>query len=60
MTQNIWCRLLNLHKYEIIKEEPVLNNYVSTIQDGLMIVSRCTNCGKIKYNFIPTRNERGY
>lgn len=45
MSQNIWCRFFFIHKYEIISEEPmtdVRNNVV-----GKVIISRCTNCGKI-------------
>lgn len=58
MNQNLWCRLFNLHKYEIIKEETVTNSY--DIKIGIVVVSRCTNCGKVKYNFIPTKNEHNF
>lgn len=57
MTQNIWCRLFNLHKYEIIKEEPITSRYDSKIVIGINIISRCTNCGKIKVKQIATKDE---
>lgn len=57
MTQNAWCRLFNLHKYEIIKEEPITSRYDSKVQIGLNIISRCTNCGKIKNKVIPLKDE---
>lgn len=56
MKQNLWCRFLNLHKYEIIKEETLTNKRGDTI--GTVIISRCTNCGKIKSQTIYT--EDGY
>lgn len=60
MTQNLWCRLLNLHKYEIIEKTVRVNHDNKDIVEGLVIVSRCTNCGKIKHSFIPTRNGQTY
>lgn len=56
MKQNLWCRFLNLHKYEIIKEETLTNKRGDVI--GTVIISRCTNCGKIKSQTIYT--EDGY
>ena len=47
MTQNIWCRFFNIHKYEVLKEEELRNSY--NILVGKVIISRCSNCGKIKY-----------
>lgn len=47
MTQNVWCRFFNIHKYEILKEEELRNSY--NILVGKVIISRCSNCGKIKY-----------
>lgn len=47
MTQNVWCRFFNIHKYEILKEEELRNSY--NILVGKIIISRCSNCGKIKY-----------
>ena len=46
MTQNVWCKLFGIHKYEVLKEE-VLRDAHGTLV-GKVIVSRCTNCGKIK------------
>ena len=47
MTQNVWCKFFNVHKYEILKEEELRNSY--NILVGKVIISRCSNCGKIKY-----------
>ena len=47
MTQNVWCRFFNIHKYEILKEEELRNSY--NILVGKVIISRCSNCGKIKH-----------
>lgn len=47
MTQNVWCRFFNIHKYEILKEEELRNSY--NILVGKIIISRCSNCGKIKH-----------
>lgn len=47
MTQNVWCKFFNVHKYEILKEEELRNSY--NILIGKVIISRCSNCGKIKY-----------
>ena len=52
MKQNVWCKFLGLHKYEILKEEPLLDGKGNSI--GIVIVSRCTNCGKIKQTTIHT------
>lgn len=54
MKQNIWCKLFNLHKYEVIKEEDLTDNKGNKI--GIIIVSRCTNCGKIRRTKIYTEN----
>lgn len=56
MKQNVWCKMLNLHKYEIIKEEKKTDKKCNII--GKVIISRCTNCGKIKQTTIYT--EEGY
>lgn len=56
MKQNIWCKLFNLHKYEIIKEEKLTDRH--NIQIGIVVISRCSNCGKIKSKTIFT--EEGY
>lgn len=57
MKQNVWCKLFNLHKYEIIKEETLTNKHGDIV--GLVIISRCTNCGKIKSKTIYTEEEYG-
>ena len=54
MKQNLWCKIFNLHKYEIIKEENFNNRHRDII--GTIIISRCTNCGKIKHTKIITED----
>lgn len=56
MKQNVWCKFLNFHKYEIIKEEPMRDRKNNVI--GKVIISRCTNCGKLRQTTIYT--EEGY
>lgn len=56
MKQNVWCKFLNLHKYEIMKEEPMRDRKNNVI--GKVIISRCTNCGKLRQTTIYT--EEGY
>lgn len=46
--------LFGLHKYEIHEEE--FTNCPKGHVIGKTIISRCTHCGKIKYDFIPTIN----
>ena len=45
VTQDFKC-FIGLHKYEIIERIPITNPY--NINIGIIIVSRCKNCGKIK------------
>lgn len=52
MIQNVWCRFFNAHKYEVLKEEEFKD--VHGIIIGKVIISRCTNCGKIKSTKIYT------
>lgn len=54
--QNIWCRIFNLHKYEVYKETPIKDRHGNEI--GVVIISKCTNCGKLKNKTIYT--EEGY
>lgn len=54
--QNIWCRLFNLHKYNITETYDKLDRHGNVI--GKVILSRCTNCGKIKSVTVYT--EEGY
>lgn len=56
MSQNVWCRFFNIHKYEVLKEEELRDAHGTLV--GKVIVSRCTNCGKIKSVRIYT--EIGY
>ena len=57
MTQNVWCKLFNFHKYEILKEEELKNPHGILI--GKVIISRCTNCGKIKSIKLYTETSQG-
>ena len=43
---------IGLHHYEVYKEVEVKETNDTTV--GINIVSRCTNCGKIKINFVAT------
>lgn len=52
MKQNIWCKLFGLHKYEVFKEEKKLDTKGNPI--GIIIISRCSNCGKLKHTTIYT------
>ena len=56
MSQNVWCKLFSIHKYEVLKEEELKDSHGTLV--GKVIVSRCTNCGKIKSVRIYT--ETGY
>lgn len=56
MSQNAWCKFLNCHRYEIIKEEELKEAHGNVV--GKVIISRCTNCGKISRKIIYT--ETGY
>ena len=56
MTQNVWCKFFSIHKYEVLKEEELRDAHGTLV--GKVIVSRCTNCGKIKSIRIYT--ETGY
>ena len=57
MTQNVWCKLFNFHKYETLKEEELKNPHGILI--GKVIISRCTNCGKINHKTIYTEQSYG-
>lgn len=56
MKQNVWCRFFNLHKYEVMKEETLLNRHGDII--GTVIILKCSNCGKVTSKTIYT--EEGY
>lgn len=52
MKTNFWCRFLGLHKYEILKEEKLLNRHGNQI--GIVIISKCIICGNINQTIIYT------
>lgn len=56
MNINVWCRFFNTHKYEVYGEEKIKDAKGNDI--GKVIISRCSNCGKIKYTKVYT--EEGY
>lgn len=43
---------IGLHHYEVYKEVEVKDSNDATV--GINIVSRCSNCGKIKVEFVAT------
>lgn len=45
MSQDLKC-YFGLHKYEVLERKEVTNKYDFVI--GIVIISRCSNCGKIK------------
>lgn len=45
MGQDLKC-FFGLHRYEVLKEEEIKDYRGDII--GKVIISRCTNCGKIK------------
>lgn len=57
MSQNVWCKFFGIHKYEILKEEDLKD--VRGLLVGKVIVSRCSNCGKIKIKRIYTETSYG-
>lgn len=54
MSQDFKCAI-RLHKYEVFEKKEVKNPYGSVV--GITIISRCTNCGKIKEHTIYTDNN---
>jgi len=54
MNQNVWCKLLGLHKYEVYKEEIFTDLKGNPI--GKVIINRCSNCGKINKTRIFTEH----
>lgn len=65
ISQDFKC-FIGLHKYEVIKEEVVFNEYYRYASDdninkyivGKVIISKCTNCGKLKITYVKTIYER--
>lgn len=56
MKEILMCKLLGAHKYQIHKETDKLDPKGNKI--GIVIVSKCVNCGKIKSNTIFTEIDR--
>lgn len=54
MGQDLKC-FIGLHRYEVIDTKELKNPYGITV--GTVIISRCTNCGKIKEKPIYTDNN---
>ena len=54
MSNDIKC-FVGLHKYEVYKEKDIKNPYGTVI--GTSIISRCSNCGRIKENIVYTDNN---
>lgn len=52
--QDFKC-LIGLHKREVYKEEDVINIRGEKI--GKIIISRCSNCGKLKTTYIETLKQ---
>lgn len=48
---NLKCKF-GLHEYEVLKEEPLMTAKGNQI--GVVIISRCKNCGKIVSKHIET------
>ena len=57
MTQNVWCKIFGIHKYEVLKEEELRDAHGILV--GKVIISRCSNCGKIKHIKIYKGTEYG-
>ena len=54
VSQNTRC-FFGLHKYEVYKEENILDARKEICSKA--IISRCSNCGKIKVKYVPlTKN----
>jgi len=54
MSQDTKC-WFGLHKYEVLETKEIKNPYGAII--GTTIISRCSNCGKIRENTIYTDNN---
>lgn len=52
--QDFKC-LIGLHKREVYKEEDITNIRGEKI--GKVIISRCTNCGKLKTTYVETLKQ---
>ena len=58
MKQNVWCKFFGLHKFEVLQQENKTDTKGNVI--GIVIISRCSNCGKIKAETIYTENNYGH
>ena len=54
MSQDVKC-FVGLHKYEVLEKKDIKNPYGAIV--GMTIISRCTNCGKIKETIVYTDNN---
>ena len=54
MSQDFKCAI-GLHKYEVLEKKDIKNPYGAVV--GTAIISRCTNCGKIKETTVYTDNN---
>ena len=57
MKQNVWCKFFGLHKFELFKQDK--KKYPKGNVIGLVIISRCSNCGKITSKTIYTESNYG-
>ena len=57
MKQNVWCKFFGLHKFEVFKQDEKTDPKGNVI--GLVIISRCSNCGKITSKTIYTESNYG-
>lgn len=55
VSQNTRCAF-GLHKCEVLKQEDIKDVYGHVI--GIAIISRCSNCGKIKTSYVYTVNGK--
>ena len=54
MSQDFKCTI-GIHKYGVLEKKDIKNPYSAII--GTIIISRCTNCGKIKETTVYTDNN---
>lgn len=57
MKQNVWCKFFGLHKFEVFEQDKKTDPKGNVI--GLVIISRCSNCGKITSKTIYTESNYG-
>lgn len=54
MSNDLKC-YFGLHHYEVLESKDIKNPYGAVV--GTTIISRCTNCGKIREDVIYTDNN---